>query len=1052
MKFLSTLLLGFFCTAAALLYGATTGTNPSLGSSAVLTNIAGASGSFMPQFSGDGRSIVFVTRARNLVTNDDIGPHLNVVVRDLSSRETHLASARVAGNNGGDADSYSPSISLNGQFVVFASAAGDLVTNDNNSASDVFVRDARAGATYLVSRSWTSNASPPDPEPSKNAPLSGYPVISAAGSRIVFESRSTNLISLEDTNGATDLFAADWQTGVIQLISINAQGIGTGNRKSESPSMSDDGRFVAFVSEAMDLVSGASNQLGEIFVRDLEAGVTHWASSNVVAYAADWPSGYRCQSAVISANGRALAFLAGSTTLGTLALFHWDATQEITTLISTLVPVSLPPQISATGRYVGYTALNPQFAGTTDVFVWDSVTGSNTLVSTGLAGVSGDQRRSHLLAAGRSGKKVLFLSSATDLVPGVTNGSYQIFLRSLDTGTTELLSWNLDGIPSPFVTDIAVATLSEDESKVCFETVAPDIVTGDLNKASDLFLRDLSMSTNALISVHHPTSPQQSGIAHSLLTAATVSADGHRVLFTSMDNLFAVNDNDGWRGAFVRDTSDDKIFHVISSNAVSGTDFLSVTGAVVRDAVLSANGRFVAFTVGGQFGFGPPIGAYPPLYRYDTLVGITEMVTNLTLLSTPAISSNGKLIAFQAARLNGSPSQIYVCDMDLRTYENASVSVQSGANANAPALEPVISPDGHRVLFKSKASNITTDVLSENSGLFIRNLQAQTTQLISKKTDFLRYRFTDDGLGVLFWANDGGEGLTVQAHDTLSGTNFMICTNCGNPSISSNGRWVAYESVLPGPTKNVFAFNRDSETAELISVNLSDTDGGNYDSTSPSISSDGRFVVFASRATDLVPGDDNNLVDVFVRNRAIGKTLLISKSIYRDGPGNSGSTSPVLAADGRIVVFQSLASDLVPGDYNDKRDIFVLRLASGDSDGDGLADDWELAYFDTLNHDVSGDSDGDGQTDAQEYLAGTDPTNQGSILTVLTVWPAGGGGTTILWSAFPGKTYQVQFKDAIADATWTNLPGTVMASGSTASAVDSIPAAGQRFYRVMVVP
>ncbi len=111
-----------------------------------------------------------------------------------------------------------------------------------------------------------------------------------------------------------------------------------------------------------------------------------------------------------------------------------------------------------------------------------------------------------------------------------------------------------------------------------------------------------------------------------------------------------------------------------------------------------------------------------------------------------------------------------------------------------------------------------------------------------------------------------------------------------------------------------------------------------------------------------------------------------------------------MAADGRTVIFQSLASDLVPGDYNDKRDVFVLHLADGE-------------------------------------------------LRALTVTSVGSGTTTVLWSAVPGKSYQVQFKNEIRDPNWTTLPSIVTASGTTAAAVDnsgSFPS--HRFYRVMLKP
>src|SRR5207253_9976348 len=133
-------------------------------------------------------------------------------------------------------------------------------------------------------------------------------------------------------------------------------------------------------------------------------------------------------------------------------------------------------------------------------------------------------------------------------------------------------------------------------------------------------------------------------------------------------------------------------------------------------------------------------------------------------------------------------------------------------------------------------------------------------------------------------------------------------------------------------------------------------------------------------------------------DRVTGTTLLASLNLQGTGPGNGLSSKPVLAANGRTVVFQSFASDLVPGDYNELRDVFVLRLGGPDSDGDGMDDDWEMAYFGTLARDGKGDFDGDGRTDLEEFQAGTDPTDNGSVLRALTLSPMGGGATRLIWS------------------------------------------------------
>jgi hypothetical protein len=168
--------------------------------------------------------------------------------------------------------------------------------------------------------------------------------------------------------------------------------------------------------------------------------------------------------------------------------------------------------------------------------------------------------------------------------------------------------------------------------------------------------------------------------------------------------------------------------------------------------------------------------------------------------------------------------------------------------------------------------------------------------------------------------------------------------------------------------------------------------------------------------------------------------------------GNAGSAArAVMALDGRTVVFHSMASDLAAGDYNDKSDIFVLKLGSADSDGDGLDDDWEVAYFGNLSRDGSSDFDNDGQTDLQEFRAGTDPTNINSIFRVLTVAPLGGGGTRVMWIGNPNRSYRVEFKADLGGSSWTTLNGTVSWNGSAASLTDASPAVN-RFYRVVRLP
>src|SRR6266487_3159858 len=128
--------------------------------------------------------------------------------------------------------------------------------------------------------------------------------------------------------------------------------------------------------------------------------------------------------------------------------------------------------------------------------------------------------------------------------------------------------------------------------------------------------------------------------------------------------------------------------------------------------------------------------------------------------------------------------------------------------------------------------------------------------------------------------------------------------------------------------------------------------------------------------------DSDPLPNLYVHDRVRGTTMALRPGVD-SGLGNGPSYTPVMSADGRTVVFASFASDLVSGDYNDRRDVFVVRLGHPDTDGDGLDDDWEVAFFNDLSRDGNGDFDQDGQSDRAEFLAGTDPTNTGAVLRAL---------------------------------------------------------------------
>jgi Tol biopolymer transport system component len=267
--------------------------------------------------SPDGRFVVFSSDATDLVSNDTNGVS-DVFVRDLRNGTTALVSSNRTGTDSGNGRSginpgslLAPfAISANGRFVVFGSIATDLVTIPTSGRGDIFVRDLHAGQTSLVSVNVSATGSGDIPTGDLEISPSS---ISADGRFITFSSTAGNLV-VGDHNGGPDVFVRDLQLGMTTLVSVNQTGTGGGNRSSVRPSMSANGRFIAFASPADDLVSNDTNggQGWDVFVRDLRNGTTVLISSNRLGIAS---GNGGSDLPLLSADGRFVVFASRATDL-----------------------------------------------------------------------------------------------------------------------------------------------------------------------------------------------------------------------------------------------------------------------------------------------------------------------------------------------------------------------------------------------------------------------------------------------------------------------------------------------------------------------------------------------------------------------------------------------------------------------------------------------------------------------------------------------------------------------------------------------------------------
>src|SRR4051794_15151768 len=397
----------------------------------------GFQGSFVSAISAGGRYVLFTSDATNLVRRDTNGVP-DVFLRDRAARTTERVSIATGGaqQNGGGFGSFVGAMSPDGHFVAFNSDATNLVPTGILPGDDnVFVRDREKGMTELESIGLGGAAADSN---------SGTAIaISNNGRFVAFDSDSTNLVK-GDTNGVRDIFVRDRATGRIERVSVRTNGA-QGNQDSglQGIGMSADGRYVAFESSSTNLVPDDTNRKQDVFVHNRRTGRTERVSLGRGGRQTNGNSFYPS----ISGDGRYVVFESDATNLvkddtnGVLDVFAHDRKTGTTERVS-VGPNSIQTNgnsyarsISRDGRYVTFssTATNLVPGDTnqaTDAFVHDRVTGTTERVNLGPHGIQGNGPSAYGAGAAITpdGRLVAFDSDSSNLVPNDTNGFYDVFV------------------------------------------------------------------------------------------------------------------------------------------------------------------------------------------------------------------------------------------------------------------------------------------------------------------------------------------------------------------------------------------------------------------------------------------------------------------------------------------------------------------------------------------------------------------------------------------------------------------------------------------------
>lgn len=405
-----------------------------------------------------GRYVAFASRSNNLVPGGPTDGISNLYVRDLQTGTTKLASPNWTGTGGANTGIYGFEISENGRYLAFSTYASNLVVDDTNQTADMFIRDLQLGVTTRIAMSVPANT---------GGLVAHTFSLSNDGTRLVFSTPSCNLGFPLDRNRVEDVYLYDVPAGRLSLVSTDMTGIRSGNGRSYDGQISGNGRYVLFVSTAMNLapINIASGGVANVYVRDLNTGITQLVSAT------------------------------------------YDGSPGSARVID-----GHRGQISNDGRYVIFSGISDNFVPNDqnqgpDLFRRDLVNGITELVDRNFAGTaSGNRGVSPPYDVSPDGRYVAFMSDASDLVPDDLNNDFDVFVRDMSAGITKIVT--SDVIRFEGFQGFSGVTVSFDGRYVAF-CAAGAPLTGSLNSRFVLFVHDLDGNQTTMYNSPNLTNSNQ---------------------------------------------------------------------------------------------------------------------------------------------------------------------------------------------------------------------------------------------------------------------------------------------------------------------------------------------------------------------------------------------------------------------------------------------------------------------------------------------------------------------------------------------------------------
>ena len=740
---------------------------------------------------------------------------------------------------------------------------------------------------------------------------------SGDGRYVAFGSTATN--HLGDQNGFSDVYVKDTVTGGVQAVSAFVKSpfmLTFGNGNSGIPSISSSGRYVAFASDASNLIDNDTNGFRDVFVKDMHSGAIQIVSQS---HNGELGNSLAPGSLVLSGNGNVVAFVSDASNLTPDDTNNQRDLFVRNLVTGNLVRIAIDSEtfiidgrigLSEDGRYVTFAVATLEMPDA-QVYVHDLESGSRTLVSTNESGESGDGI-SGLPSISASGRYVAFLSQSTNLVEEDNHHSARdLFWKDLQTGRIVLVNTSSEGIQSNGTID-SVTSISGDGSLVAFQSNATNLVPNDTNNTTDTFVKNLL--TNETILVSRDSLGVQGNAASS---QAILSRTGDQVAFVTLATNLLPRDTNGKRDIAIKNLRTQEIAWG-SSLPNKGSN-----GDSWHHHDVSSDGRFVVFSTTSSDIV--PGAVYPAasrfvrsVFRHDTLSGTMSLVSRNSLNEAgdgnslnPSVSGDGRLVVFSTTAANlGNVPGIYMRDMD----DDSLSFLGLGRNAT-------ISADGSLV------------ALENNGTISVVNLESGNT------IDFpgFRPRINDDGSLVFYrsfsnlWVWDSVTNQHSLVVSSLLPVNVLESVF----DISEDGSHVVFLSEANGivPEDNNFSadlFIKDMQSG-VVTIASTDANGNVTDSWNTinqfygsiigrmgiSIDRTGRFVTFSSAAPDLYENDTcpsigglSCLSSAYVKDTLTQKIMPVNIALREFSPvplqeGYSLNFSPIISDDGKYVVFAS---------------------------------------------------------------------------------------------------------------------------------------------------